>query len=737
MVTMKEEKMNKLFAKTPPTVLIAGHNQYRTVIFGLIIGILNLSLGFLILILEKFISVSIGIWPLLFLIFFGGLFVFSSWLAWLGNVRVSFFLILTNLFIQFLIFELTFSGFGAVWGVIFFVLVSVLVIETMVGTAGNIYIYLSFFVGLLLFLIDDLGAEGRIVLSNPLISLSPYLTISSVIFLFFVYLKNFNSMNYESKISIPIVIISGMTVIVVSIYLSESINKYFAQLVQQGNPNSIDKLTILFSQQIAVLEKNFRLVNVASICISTTLLIILTRLILSPLRKLTEYSRKVQSGNLNIHLNIDNQDEIREIVDVFNLVVFRLRQILETLDLRVSERTRDLAGQNEKLKLTIMNLQAILEISNDIAQVKEYDELFQSVVDSISRHLSFSQVSFFLVDSQNEYAILRAVSGEVGKRIATYGKRIKIDPESDISRILQNGKASISTLPNETFEGNSLSSFPETGSKLCLPLGLDACIFGFLDIQSKKINDFSPDDFVFYSFLVKLISSYFAILTRHNEISNLFGELQVFREEKTLKDWARYIDEKYGKGYNYAYGDLTTITSSNKINENFDWVKLRDEGVVIESPPNLLDPKSDTIPSIKLKEMDKGSSLIVPISLRGQLIGTIKLQEEDPSRKWSLEEISFMQEVADQVGLALENARLFEDTQQRAEREATVSRIAVRLRASSDPDEIIQTAIHELQKSLNVKVAQIKFSEESYGLNNESPEKPVDDFIDHKQNGGT
>jgi GAF domain-containing protein len=59
--------------------------------------------------------------------------------------------------------------------------------------------------------------------------------------------------------------------------------------------------------------------------------------------------------------------------------------------------------------------------------------------------------------------------------------------------------------------------------------------------------------------------------------------------------------------------------------------------------------------------------------------------------------------VADQVGQALENSRLLEETQRRAEREHLVSEITTKLRASNDPQIILQTAMKELREALRVK----------------------------------
>ena len=63
--------------------------------------------------------------------------------------------------------------------------------------------------------------------------------------------------------------------------------------------------------------------------------------------------------------------------------------------------------------------------------------------------------------------------------------------------------------------------------------------------------------------------------------------------------------------------------------------------------------------------------------------------------------------VADRVAISAENARLFEETTNRAERERTVSEITSKIRSTNDPNEMIQIALNELKQALNVEAARI------------------------------
>ena len=63
--------------------------------------------------------------------------------------------------------------------------------------------------------------------------------------------------------------------------------------------------------------------------------------------------------------------------------------------------------------------------------------------------------------------------------------------------------------------------------------------------------------------------------------------------------------------------------------------------------------------------------------------------------------------VAERVALSVENARLFEETTRRAERERLVSDITVKIRSTNDPDAMIETALKELKQALGATKVQL------------------------------
>jgi hypothetical protein len=72
-------------------------------------------------------------------------------------------------------------------------------------------------------------------------------------------------------------------------------------------------------------------------------------------------------------------------------------------------------------------------------------------------------------------------------------------------------------------------------------------------------------------------------------------------------------------------------------------------------------------------------------------------------------------EISDQIGLALENARLLDDAQQRANREQIISNLSSTFGRYSDPDSLLQAAVRVLHQLPNISEVSVIVS---------PPEKP-------------
>jgi GAF domain-containing protein len=105
-----------------------------------------------------------------------------------------------------------------------------------------------------------------------------------------------------------------------------------------------------------------------------------------------------------------------------------------------------------------------------------------------------------------------------------------------------------------------------------------------------------------------------------------------------------------------------------------------------------------------------GSSLAVPIKVRDQILGAIRLRKSDPTAEWTAEETALLQTLTEQLGVALESARLYQDTQNRAAREQLAAQITARMRESLDVDRVLQIAAREFGETLGASEVKIRLT---------------------------
>jgi len=107
-----------------------------------------------------------------------------------------------------------------------------------------------------------------------------------------------------------------------------------------------------------------------------------------------------------------------------------------------------------------------------------------------------------------------------------------------------------------------------------------------------------------------------------------------------------------------------------------------------------------------------GQAVVAPISLRGQVIGTVSLQDEATEREWTTNEVALIEAVSEQLALTLENLRLFEETQQRAAREQLIAEMIQQVWASGELELVMQTTVEQLGKKLNASKVVIQLGTE-------------------------
>jgi GAF domain-containing protein len=219
---------------------------------------------------------------------------------------------------------------------------------------------------------------------------------------------------------------------------------------------------------------------------------------------------------------------------------------------------------------------------------------------------------------------------------------------------------------------------PDTHSEMALPLKSGKLIVGALDVQSTERGAFTEEDIQMLGLLADQVSLAIENARLFDETRRALSEAESISHQLTREAWARMPVENKLLGYRYS------IAGSSPLNGPLDLAEFS-----------------------KSKENQKDSSqVVVPIELRGETIGTLVVQSPSTAAL-NQSQIDLIKAVAERVALSAENARLFEETTRRAERERLVSDITGKIRSVNDPQSMIQTAMEELRKALGASKVEV------------------------------
>lgn len=99
---------------------------------------------------------------------------------------------------------------------------------------------------------------------------------------------------------------------------------------------------------------------------------------------------------------------------------------------------------------------------------------------------------------------------------------------------------------------------------------------------------------------------------------------------------------------------------------------------------------------------DTRAELAVPIKLRNEVLGVLDVQDNQVGGL-NDEDAELLQSVANQVAVALRNARLYAETQERAEQLALINRVVSSIAASLDLQQNMQIIVDELAQAIDVE----------------------------------
>jgi GAF domain-containing protein len=145
--------------------------------------------------------------------------------------------------------------------------------------------------------------------------------------------------------------------------------------------------------------------------------------------------------------------------------------------------------------------------------------------------------------------------------------------------------------------------------------------------------------------------------------------------------------------------------STGALDETFSIPGYRASERIIDTRAPLMieDVQNDPLMAAVREQMLKlniQSMLITPLVVKGKAVGSIGLDAVGRRRRFDDEEIALAQTIANQVAYALENAQLFQETQQRLKELALLFETSAAISVSLDADRVVHTTAEEITRAL-------------------------------------
>jgi GAF domain-containing protein len=352
-----------------------------------------------------------------------------------------------------------------------------------------------------------------------------------------------------------------------------------------------------------------------------------------------------------------------------------LQSMGQQLEARVVERT-------EALNRRTAQLEAASFVSRQTAAILDPTILLDEVVQLISDRFGFYHAGIFLMDTRGQFAVLQAASSDGGKRMLARGHRLEVGREGIVGYAAYQKRARIALDVGEEAVFFSSPDLPHTRSEMALPLIVRGKVIGVMDIQSTEPEAFAAEDVNAVQSLADQIALALDNARLLAESQASLKQLQSITTESSYRAWRERIKSQKS-AFRYRPTGITPLELSE-----------RGEATA---------------------EAVEANILRVPINLRGKEIGSIVIRRKGKGQEWSDNDQNLVSDISAQVALALENARLLEDLQRRANREQAIAQAASRFSTTTDMDTLLQLALREFHQLPSVEEVSVVIKQPENG----------------------
>ncbi|MCL4300077.1 MAG: GAF domain-containing protein [Anaerolineae bacterium] len=356
-----------------------------------------------------------------------------------------------------------------------------------------------------------------------------------------------------------------------------------------------------------------------------------------------------------------------------------------------------LAGARRRATL----LNAAAQVSRNISSILDLDTLLTRTVDIICDEYGFYYAGIFLVETladNKRWAVLKAGRGKAGRIMIENHHKLEVGGRSMIGACTALNEARIALDVGKEAVWFNNPFLPDTRSEMALPLAIGGMVIGALTVQSTAEAAFSAEDVFSLQAMADQLAVAINNARLHQQNAQLFQQaarraalLQagavVSRNITSILDLDELLNSTVDiicKEYGFYYAGIF-LADHTPDEAGKRWAVLRAgygeagrelirRGHKLEIGGNsmigaatglneariALDVDAETVwyPNPVLPKTR--SEMALPLIIKGQAIGALSVQSEQEAA-FSEDDISSLQMMADQLAVAINNARLLQD----------------------------------------------------------------------------
>ena len=400
---------------------------------------------------------------------------------------------------------------------------------------------------------------------------------------------------------------------------------------------------------------------------------IINWIVLRPVRHLTAVASRQLEGDLTAEVTLLTNDEFGQFGQTLNTLTAQLDNTLRGLETTIEQRTRDLEERSAQLEATV-------EVARFTTSILEEDRLIQQTVELIRDRFGLYYVGFFLVDDTDQWAVLQAATGTGGQALLARDHRLQVGSGSMIGWSITNMQTRVAQEAAEDAVRLATPELPDTRSEAALPLRSRGQVIGALSVQSTEPGAFDRETIAILQTMADQVAVALDNARLFSQSQEALDATRRAYGEITRRSWADLTGSRTEWGYVYADRQISPTKGAWRP----EMLRAAHEGQVTRSTSS------------------GNPSLAVPIKVRDQVVGVLNLRREHSDQNWSEEEISTLEELVDQLGMTLDSARAFKETQDRAATQQVVGQIANRMRETLDLETVLQTTAQEMRQALGL-----------------------------------